>query len=266
MKIVNRKAFWSTIIAVAVPFGLYTVGKVVITNTVESAIVQIFLREVLLFVLTLISAIVTKRLGCMKFKKEGFWTTLSILALMIFYPVFSISVNLFYGDIKPVTVGPGLIFMFVVTMILVGITEELLFRGILMNGMFEAFGEDSVSSVKKGIVISAVIFGMLHMFNLITGADFGGVFVQSVTAIPAAMLWGAAYYRGHKNIWPCVIVHSIEDTLSFIQGGLLAGASFASSVSGFSFLQYVVALIDLSIALFAMRKKKMQPLIDEKTK
>lgn len=46
-----------------------------------------------------------------------------------------------------------------------GLFEEILYRGFVMNGLLSHWG-NSRKGVIKAVVISAVLFGVLHMINL----------------------------------------------------------------------------------------------------
>lgn len=90
----------------------------------------------------------------------------------------------------------------VCNMIGVGFIEELLFRGILFQAV-------SRSGVKKGVVISSVLFGLGHIVNLFNGhgMDFAENMRQIIFAIAFGFLCVIIFCRG-KTIWPCVLTHA----------------------------------------------------------
>lgn len=80
---------------------------------------------------------------------------------LYFFPfIVLISVNLWFS-VKPSYRGMGQIYA-VVSMILVGFLEEMIFRGFL----FRAIEKESL---KRAIAISALTFGMGHIINLLKG-------------------------------------------------------------------------------------------------
>lgn len=98
-----------------------------------------------------------------------------------------------------------------ITMVLVGITEELSFRGILLVGGRVAFGRES-----RAFVVSSILFGLFHLPNAILGQDFDLVLRQVV----ATALIGSAFYalrRVSGSLVPCIVLHAVYDWL-LIQG------------------------------------------------
>jgi membrane protease YdiL (CAAX protease family) len=80
------------------------------------------------------------------------------------------------------------------TMMLVGFLEELIFRGFL----FTALRKDSL---KVAVIVSSVTFGMGHIVNLLNGAPLGETLLQIVYATAAGFLFTAIFLRG-GSLWP----------------------------------------------------------------
>ncbi len=97
----------------------------------------------------------------------------------------------------------------VLSMILVGFVEEMIFRGFLFRAML---GENKPV---VAIIVSAVTFGIGHIVNLFMGrASF-----ETVLQIIFAVSWGfiltmVCYKSG--SIIPCIIAHSLIDALSVL--------------------------------------------------
>lgn len=94
-------------------------------------------------------------------------------------------------------------------MLLVGIAEELLCRGLLFNAIAKGSG------IKSAVIISSVTFGFGHIVNLINGNSDGLVetLCQIVYALAFGFLFVMLYYRG-GSIIPCIILHSLVDVTS----------------------------------------------------
>lgn len=98
-----------------------------------------------------------------------------------------------------------------ITMGLVGLTEELTFRGILVAG-----GRAVLGSEAKVLLFSSALFGLFHLPNWLLGQDLGITLRQVVVT---AVL-GMAFYslrRASGALWLCVVVHALYDWL-LIQG------------------------------------------------
>ena len=95
-----------------------------------------------------------------------------------------------------------------ITMLLVGYTEEVIFRGLL----FKAIEKDSI---KQAIVISAVTFGIGHIVNLLTGQGTISTILQVAYAIAIGFSFAMCFYKGGSLI-PCIVTHSIINMTSKI--------------------------------------------------
>lgn len=61
--------------------------------------------------------------------------------------------------------------------LLVGLSEELIYRGVIFTNVTEGKG------LKKGIFISAFLFSLLHTVNILGGLSFSQVATQLVTTL-----------------------------------------------------------------------------------
>lgn len=91
----------------------------------------------------------------------------------------------------------------------VGFAEEILFRGFLMKAIMN-------KSATAAIVISSTLFGIIHIFNLLYGADIVATLAQVVYASALGLMFSMFFYRTN-NIIPCIICHcAINMTNTFI--------------------------------------------------
>jgi uncharacterized protein len=92
---------------------------------------------------------------------------------------------------------------FVLFTLLVGFAEEGLLRGVALQTLLP-------TGIRRAVVVSAVIFGLGHLGNLLTGASASMTVVQvlenTFLGIAAA---GACIYAG--TIWPAVAFHALVD-------------------------------------------------------
>lgn len=94
----------------------------------------------------------------------------------------------------------------VLSMALVGLIEELIFRGLL----FRAIEKESA---KKAIIISALTFGVGHIINLFTGQASLDTFLQVLYAIAIGFAFIMLFYRS-GSLLPSIIAHSLIDVTS----------------------------------------------------
>jgi membrane protease YdiL (CAAX protease family) len=97
--------------------------------------------------------------------------------------------------------------MAVLSFLLVGVAEEIVFRGFLFNGM------KRTGSLTAAVIVSAITFGMGHIVNLLTGHATGETLVQIVFAVAWGFLFTFAYLKG-GSLLPCIAIHSLIDVFS----------------------------------------------------
>ncbi|HET9426753.1 MAG TPA: CPBP family intramembrane glutamic endopeptidase [Allosphingosinicella sp.] len=82
--------------------------------------------------------------------------------------------------------------------------EELVFRGFLQSRLETAFGS-SRTSMALAVLAQAVIFGALHSYQGVGGAILAGA---------TGLIIGLVYIAGGRNLWACILLHGLVDTVS----------------------------------------------------
>lgn len=90
-----------------------------------------------------------------------------------------------------------------IKMLGVGFSEEILFRGFLMKAIMN-------KNSKAAILVSSIIFGIVHITNLFWGADVTITLLQVVYSIFFALMCSIFFYKTN-NIIPCMICHSVTN-------------------------------------------------------
>ncbi len=113
-------------------------------------------------------------------------------------------------DISHLMNIPGNLQGLVISLILVWITaaflEELIFRGFLLNAIDRLLG-GTKWSMWTSVVISSVVFGVIHAYQGLTGILLtGGI----------GFIFGVAFVLNGRRLWPLILMHGIIDTISFI--------------------------------------------------
>ena len=98
----------------------------------------------------------------------------------------------------------GLIGTVVIVWLTAAFAEEVVYRGFLMGRVARALG-GSRSAWTMSLVASSALFGALHWYQ-------GPVGVLS-TAI-AGLALGVIYLWSGRNLWICILVHGLTDTVS----------------------------------------------------
>jgi len=108
------------------------------------------------------------------------------------------------------------IIILIIVTLLIGFQEEAIFRGILIRA-FRPQG------VMKAVLISAALFGVIHVNSLLVGRDPIFVLSQVVASFLGAIGLGALSVRTNTLV-PLVLLHAFNDFLQFsATGGMEAG-------------------------------------------
>lgn len=120
--------------------------------------------------------------------------------------VFLASTNLWFGMRMNLPLHETI--LYIGSMVCVGFLEELIFRGFLFKAM-------SKDGLKSAIIVSSITFGIGHLVNLFNGSgmDLVSNLCQVVSAVAFGYLFVILFHRG-KSLWPCIITHSVLNSLS----------------------------------------------------
>ncbi len=97
--------------------------------------------------------------------------------------------------------------------ILIGIAEEFLCRGWIQNEFIERYSENK-RSVILSIVLSSLVFGLMHITNIYMQSLFETI-LQIINATALGILLGSIYYKT-KNIWSVICLHAMYDAAIII--------------------------------------------------
>ena len=158
----------------------------------------------------------------------------------------------------------------------IAVSEEFLFRGVMLNALLEVYTEKNmytekeahsdkkkirINAIYAAVLVSCVIFGLRHLLNL--AAKPNALFMtcaQVVFTFMAGTYLCAVYLRS-QNIWVCVLIHILED-LAVSVWPLFSSAAASSASADISMpnaLGMVAMLIPYVVfAWLMLRDKKWQ--------
>lgn len=128
-------------------------------------------------------------------------------SMLYYIPVLlMLSTNLWYG--VTVNYKPLELVLYILSMLCVGLLEELIFRGLLFNAMRK-------NSLKAAVIVSSVTFGIGHVINLVngSGAELLPNLLQVLYATTAGFMFVMIYYRS-KSLLICIGAHGLFNALS----------------------------------------------------
>lgn len=106
-----------------------------------------------------------------------------------------------------VSVGATDVILFFLYCSAVGIFEECVFRGILFPVLLERFPKNK-KGLLYGFVLSSIIFGLFHLFNLLGGAGLGETLLQVCYSALIGGLCAFALIKT-KNILCLAAIHAL---------------------------------------------------------
>ena len=167
------------------------------------------------------------------------WSTI-ISFQLINSPLINLITNSFSSN-QPNGVHQGIVY-FIGAILLGPILEELVFRGTILSGMLDNY------SPRKAILLSAIIFGLVH-----------GSPIQIVPAFFWGLLFGYTFYKTRSIILVIFLHITVNFTGSL--GNWMHPAhqpyTFLSAYGQYSWLVYGIALIGLTIGCYLLFKRQI---------
>ncbi len=148
--------------------------------------------------------------------------------------------------------------LFLFKCFLIGLSEEWIFRGILFDFLYRRSRQKG-GTCFTAVLVSSLIFGAFHLFNLLDGANAGGVLLQcGYSFLIGAML--AVVFLKTQNLWICVILHTLFDFGGFIVGDLGTGAPQDTTFWILTIVTGVLCAVHIIVTLVKIvRKEKNSP-------
>lgn len=130
--------------------------------------------------------------------------------------------------------------LFAMNCLFVGLFEECIFRGIIVSVLASCFSKDKRGFIQT-YVVSSLIFGAAHLFNIFGGANPVAVIMQVGYTFLTGGLFGFCLIKT-KNIFCCAFIHALYNFcgLLFSEQGL--GTPLPLDL-GTSLIMLIVSLI-----------------------
>jgi membrane protease YdiL (CAAX protease family) len=144
----------------------------------------------------------------------------------------------------------------------VGVREECLCRGVIQNIIAKKYA-NSVKGIWITVIVSAIIFGLLHVPNILVGMKPLALLSQVLTATFTAIFFGAVYLRS-GSIWALILIHTLTDLASLAKSMFYEGVSDVDIANELSLKwdSIVVYLIFLGVSAFLLRPSKCKQIYE----
>ena len=160
--------------------------------------------------------------------------------------------------------------VFLALALMIGLFEEGLFRGIIVNGLVKVMPKTK-AGLYKAIIISSILFGFVHIMWYLLDAEYYSLsgIVQMMMSIfkigSIGMLLASIYFKT-KNIWACILLHAMIDFILFLinplTGGVVSHSYVEKGVSESALVisALVTAIVSIPNAIIAIRiMRKLNP-------
>lgn len=221
------------------------------------------ITEMIMALLAIILVLATNKGYIFTDKKESLKKT-----IILDIPIIIITICMLIASITSLNKvpDPSVVINIFILCILIGIFEEVLFRGWVQNKFIEKFG-NTRKEVILSIFLSAIIFGVFHSTNLMAGQGTLMTIMQVIQTIGVGVYLGSVYYRS-KNIWNVILLHGMYDfsvmlaNANYLKDPSTGNASGAVLIVNIC-LSIILMLIYVISALLILRKSKIKHLIKE---
>ena len=250
-------------IALSLVFTVLFVGLLMGTGFILSLIPRMtdqneYLQQGLaeLFIL-IVFLIITYALGyheIFRENKAGWLRSFYTGGFFVVYCLFSFIGQIFacivseHGNIRPFHE----IIFYVIAIFLVGLVEELVFRGVVLNVLLNTFSKTR-KGITGAIVLGGVLFGLMHFINMASGVKFSSAIIQVISASLLGILF-CTVYASTRNFWVVAIFHTVVDLGALLSTGLFDDGGIVSQINTYSAMN-AIAFIVLGIPMFVMLRK-----------
>ena len=105
----------------------------------------------------------------------------------------------------------------VVTHFLAGLSEEILFRGLVLYALIRVWGRSTLG-ILRSVLLASALFSLVHISQVFTyGTSLSSALLLIAQTFVISTWWGALVVWG-GSIWPAVLLHFITNAVVSVQG------------------------------------------------
>ena len=266
----KKNNIWPIIAKVVLIFIIFeflinTVGRVINSVVYASMLNGKYMiyatSEFVVFILSIILLKIRKKSYIFKERKIPFTKSVETCLPIVILSIIVLFSNA--GQLIGTKINTSNLVSLIVYVILIGLFEEIFFRGIIENELLEKYSSNK-KEVIVSIIISGVIFGTVHLTNLLAGQDLLTTMMQFVQTMAIGILFGTVYYKT-RNIWAMIFIHSFYDfSVLLSEVNLITNCGYADNVPISITAASMVASLILSLiyllysaSIFEEKKKKI---------
>lgn len=137
-----------------------------------------------------------------------------------------------------------------------GTYEETTFRAIPVSIMMK--NNPSRGRMLSSVILTSIVFGIVHMINVSAGAAVSTAIYQSFGAMCIGAFLGAVYIRT-GNIFITMVYHFLHDVISMMDPQSSTGVMTQTAFSAFTLvLDGIFYVVCIAGAIYLLRKSKWE--------
>lgn len=165
--------------------------------------------------------------------------------------------NFFFNVMGEKMISRTAILTMCIEMLFVGITEELISRGLVLGFFHDAFGSNTKKGAYLTAALSGAVFGCFHLLNLISATNKTAIYVQVIATACTGFMWGAVYLR-KRNIFALMLIHALSDIAVMVSSGYLNGkVDLNGAINSMSPASLILAAAYVAAGIYILRDEKM---------
>lgn len=221
----------------------------------QNTMLPFLLREAAGTVIALVLLIVFRKTHLLKCRRGSFKEGFGAGAFDIVLNAFSALLTMltFFGH--KLNSLPEILF-FLAGVLLIGVSEELVFRGTVFDFVHDAFGSSTHAGAVRTALVSGCIFGVMHLFNLTGSEKPAAVFCQAAAVCGVGIFMGAVYLRC-RNLWIMMLMHAFSDFVPLLKTGFLAEGTITNAIDSHDLRTIMLGAVYALVGLYLLRPEKM---------
>lgn len=245
----------------AFAFFWLVIGVNTLFSLVSDSLVSQYVRTIFAIIYPIGIAVLFGFKGTLPLKPKNFFKGL-LIGLPFIFVQFIVLIDFFSttADNPNAVWKPWyLIILSILSLIEIAVREEFIYRATIQNILAKKYAH-SVKGIWITAIVSAVVFGSIHLCNIFAGLDPKVAIVQATTNIFVGLFFAAIYLRS-KNIWTPVAIHALTDMAGLAKSKFLMHQSDIAVMGSLSWRSLIGGVLFAGLAIFLLRPSKCKALL-----
>lgn len=183
------------------------------------------------------------------FARIGSWRAWLVFLVLLVYIVptsnLALTGRLWIQPFNPAIAGGVILFIFTAAAM-----EEIVFRGLVFRAFLHS-EPNSGRALLRAILLSALLFAAIHLFDLLNGRPPVNVLLQTLEAFSLGIILAVLTWMA-KSIYPAILLHTLVNISGYLSQSAAGGEAAPSGWLLLATVMLLPALVGLALA-FASR-------------